>query len=171
VTRTTKDAQSHVRTKVYGRAVDVSHDEMLIQELREDPAFALEYLKAALAESEDPQVLLVALRQVATAHGMAKVAERAQIERESVYRALSAKGNPRFSTIVSILRAVGLSLSIAEAREPSRLTSARATRVRKKSATKRTKKSVTKGTTKALGQAPTKASAKSSGGSSRVRAA
>jgi probable addiction module antidote protein len=109
---------------VYGRAIDVSHDDALTHELRDDPAFAMEYLKAALAESEDPQVLLVALRQVATAHGMAKVAERAQIERESVYRALSAKGNPRFSTIVSILRAIGLSLSVAEARESARSTSA-----------------------------------------------
>lgn len=171
MTRTTKVAQSHVRTKVYGRAIDVSHDDALTHELRDDPAFAMEYLKAALAESEDPQVLLVALRQVATAHGMKKVAERAQIERESVYRALSAKGNPRFSTIVSILRAVGLSLSIAEAREPSRLTSARVTRVRKKSATKRTTKSA-RGTPKTTTTgAASKANAKSSGGSPRVRAA
>lgn len=91
---------------------DISHDDALVAELRADPAFATAYLKAALAESEDPQVLLIALRQVARAHGMAEVAGRARIERESMYRALSAKGNPRFSTIVAILAALGLTLSV-----------------------------------------------------------
>ncbi len=91
---------------------DISHDEALVAELRDDPAFATAYLKAALAESEDPQVLLIALRQVASAHGMAEVAGRARIERESMYRALSSKGNPRFSTIVAILGALGLTLSV-----------------------------------------------------------
>jgi probable addiction module antidote protein len=91
---------------------DISHDEALVAELRADPAFATAYLKAALAESEDPQVLLIALRQVASAHGMAEVAGRARIERESMYRALSSKGNPRFSTIVAILGALGLTLSV-----------------------------------------------------------
>ena len=91
---------------------DTSHDAALVAELRADPAFATAYLKAALAESEDPQVLLIALRQVASAHGMAEVAGRARIERESMYRALSAKGNPRFSTIVAILGALGLTLTV-----------------------------------------------------------
>jgi probable addiction module antidote protein len=94
------------------RNQDISHDEALIAELRADPAFATAYLKAALAESEDPRVLLTALRQVASAHGMAKVAQRARVERESMYRALSAKGNPRFSTIVSIMGALGLALTV-----------------------------------------------------------
>ena len=43
---------------------------------------------------------------------MATVARRANIERESLYRALSAKGNPRLSTIVAILRGLGLALSV-----------------------------------------------------------
>jgi probable addiction module antidote protein len=162
---------AHVRAAINSRSPSVSHDDALTHELRDDPAFAMEYLKAALAENEDPQVLLVALRQVATAHGMAKVAERAKIERESVYRALSAKGNPRFSTIVSILRAIGLSLSVAEARESARSASARVTRVRKKSAKKRLTKSA-RGTPKtSTTSAASKANAKSGGGSSRVRAA
>jgi len=91
---------------------DTSHDAALVAELRADPAFATAYLKAALAESDDPRVLLIALRQVASAHGMAEVAGRARIERESMYRALSAKGNPRFSTIVAILGALGLALTV-----------------------------------------------------------
>lgn len=94
------------------RKPDISHDAALVAELRADPAFATAYLKAALAESEDPRVLLIALRQVASAHGMAEVAGRARIERESMYRALSAKGNPRFSTIVAILGALGLTLTV-----------------------------------------------------------
>lgn len=100
------------------RTNTISHDDALVAELRADPAFAAAYLKAALADGEDPRVLLIALRQVATAHGMSKVAQRAHIERESVYRALSPRGNPRFSTIVSILRALGLALSV-ESSEPT----------------------------------------------------
>ena len=43
----------------------VSHDEVMVKRLRESPAFAAEYLKAAIEDTEEPRVLLVALRQVA----------------------------------------------------------------------------------------------------------
>ena len=67
----------------------VSHDEVMVKELRKDPAFAAEYLKAAMEDTEEPQVLLIALRQIADAYGgVAKIAKAAGIERESLYRAL-----------------------------------------------------------------------------------
>jgi probable addiction module antidote protein len=95
----------------------VSHDEVMIQELRDDPQFAAEYLKVALEDSENPGVLLIALRRVAEARGgIAKVAKLAGIERESLYRALSAKGNPRLSTLVAVTKAVGLKLTVENAR-------------------------------------------------------
>src|ERR1700683_1571585 len=94
----------------------VSHDESTIQELRNDPQFAVEYLKVALEDSENPGVLLIALRRVAEARGgIAKVAKLAGIERESLYRALSAKGNPRLSTLVAVTKAVGLKLTVENA--------------------------------------------------------
>jgi probable addiction module antidote protein len=95
----------------------VSHDEVMRRHLREDREFAVEYLKAALEDSENPGVLLIALRRVAEARGgIAKVAKLAGIERESLYRALSAKGNPRLSTLVAVTKAVGLKLTVENAR-------------------------------------------------------
>jgi len=95
----------------------VSHDEYMIRKLRENPNFAAEYLKAALEDTEEPGVLLIALRRIAEARGgIAKVAKAAGIERESLYRALSAKGNPRLSTLVAVTKAVGLKLTVENAR-------------------------------------------------------
>ena len=95
----------------------VSDNECVIQELREDPEFATAYLKEALEDTENPGVLLIALRRIAEARGgIAKVAKAAGIERESLYRALSAKGNPRLSTLVAVTRAVGLKLTVESAR-------------------------------------------------------
>jgi probable addiction module antidote protein len=95
----------------------VSHDEYMLRKLRENPKFAAEYLKAALEDTEEPGVLLIALRRIAEARGgIAKVAKAAGIERESLYRALSAKGNPRLSTLVAVTKAVGLKLTVESAR-------------------------------------------------------
>ena len=94
----------------------VSHDEVMVKKLRERPRFAAEYLKAAMDEADDPEVLLIALRHVAEARGgLAKVAKAAGIERESLYRALSPNGNPRFSTLVGVMKAVGLKLTVEPA--------------------------------------------------------
>jgi probable addiction module antidote protein len=89
----------------------VSHRARLVQELREDPKLSVEYLNAA-AEEPDPRVYLAALRAVAQAHGMAKIAQAAGVPRESLYRALSEAGNPRFDTLHAILRAAGFTLAV-----------------------------------------------------------
>src|SRR5438132_13295252 len=95
----------------------VSHDQAMVRELRRNPEFAAEYLRAALADEDEPRVLLVALRRVAEARGgVAKVAKAAGIERESLYRALSAQCNPRLSTLVAVTKAVGLKLTVEPAR-------------------------------------------------------
>jgi probable addiction module antidote protein len=91
----------------------ISHEEAIIKELRENPDFAAEYLKAALEEEDEPRVLLVALRRVAESRGgIAKIAKAAGVQRESLYRALSAHGNPRLSTLVAITKAMGLKLTV-----------------------------------------------------------
>jgi probable addiction module antidote protein len=95
----------------------ISNEEAVIRHLREDPQFAAEYLKAAIEDAEEPKVLLLALRRLAEARGgLAKVAKAAGIERESLYRALSARGNPRLSTLVGVMKAVGLKLTVETAR-------------------------------------------------------
>jgi probable addiction module antidote protein len=94
-------------------AASLSHDDAMVKELRAHPEFAAEYVKAALEEAEDPGVLLIALRRVAEARGgVAKIAKAAGVERESLYRALSARGNPRWSTLVAVTRAMGLKLTV-----------------------------------------------------------
>lgn len=91
----------------------ISHDEALVTELRESPEFAAEYLKAAMEDTGEPEVLLIALRRVAEARGgVAKIAKAAGVQRESLYRALSARGNPRWSTLVAVTKAMGLKLTV-----------------------------------------------------------
>ena len=95
------------------RKASLSHDEATIRELRKSPRFAAEYLRAALEDADEPRVLLIALRRIAEARGgIAKVAKAAGIERESLYRALSVRGNPRLSTLVAVTKAVGLKLTV-----------------------------------------------------------
>jgi probable addiction module antidote protein len=100
------------RTK---RKASVSHDEAIVRRLRKDPEFAAEYLKTALEDDAEPRVVLIALRHLAQARGVAKVAKAAGIERESLYRALSANGNPRLSTLYAVAKAVGLKLTVEAA--------------------------------------------------------
>ena len=56
------------------RKASIAHDEAMVKELHERPDFAAEYLKAAMEDTEEPEVLLIALRRVAEARGgVAKV--------------------------------------------------------------------------------------------------
>ena len=91
------------------------HAEAVIELLRGDPAFADEYLRAAMEQADQEggrEALLSALRHVAEAQGMAAVAERAGIPRESLYRALGPKGNPTVKTLLAVLSAAGLHLAV-----------------------------------------------------------
>jgi probable addiction module antidote protein len=70
------------------------------------------YLNAALEDGE-PAVLLEALRNVAQARGgIGTLAKAAGVSRESLYRTLSRRGNPKIDTVMALLRAMGLKLSI-----------------------------------------------------------
>jgi probable addiction module antidote protein len=94
----------------------VSHDETMKKKLSADAEFAADYLKAALEDTDEPKVLLIALRRITEARGgFAKVARMAGIERESLHRALSARGNPRLSTLTAVAKAVGLRLTVEAA--------------------------------------------------------
>ena len=77
-----------------------------------DPAEAAVYIDAAM-ELDDPAALLVALRHVAKAHGMAEVARRADVGDKTLFKALSDKGNPTLETVNKVLHAAGLRLSVA----------------------------------------------------------
>ena len=70
-----------------------------------------EYLTAAL-EDPDPDAFLVAVRDVAKAQGMSKVAENAGLGRESLYKALKQGAQPRFETVRRLLEALGVRLDV-----------------------------------------------------------
>lgn len=74
--------------------------------LDDDEAIA-EYMTAAL-EANDPDLLLVALNDVARAKGMAQVAKDAGLGRESLYKALAPGAKPRFETIMKVAHALGV---------------------------------------------------------------
>jgi probable addiction module antidote protein len=94
----------------------VSHHELEIAELRADRELAVEYLKAAMESLDNPDdraAGLLALRTVAEAYGgLGAVAAEAGISRESLYRTLSANGNPTLKTLLAVLKAVGMKLSV-----------------------------------------------------------
>jgi probable addiction module antidote protein len=70
------------------------------------------YLNAALEDGE-PALLLEVLRNVTLAKGgMGVLAKAAGVSRESLYRTLSRRGNPKIDTIMELLRALGLKLTI-----------------------------------------------------------
>ena len=101
------------------RKTSVPNDEVIIAEIRDNPVFAASYLAAAIEEADEPGVLLIALRQIAeTRGGMAKVAKDAGIQRESLYRALSKRGNPRLTTLLAVIRALGMTLTVATTARP-----------------------------------------------------
>ena len=98
------------------------YQEDLIEALR-DRGEAEEYLNAAL-EDEDPEVFLLALRNVAEAQGgIAHLADKAHLNRESLYRMLSERGNPEFRSLEAVLHALGFRLAVAVERNRSAIAS------------------------------------------------
>lgn len=77
-----------------------------------DPIEAREYLNAAL-EDENPEVFLLALRDVIEANStMSELAKATNRNRESLYKTLSEKGNPQLNSVRSILSNLGFKLAV-----------------------------------------------------------
>lgn len=72
------------------------------------------YLTEAL-DTSDPAFVADALGVVARARGMSEVARQAGVSRESLYRALSAEGNPEFGTVLRVAQALGVRLAFETA--------------------------------------------------------
>jgi probable addiction module antidote protein len=75
----------------------------------EDIAYYLE----AVFDDGDPALIGHALGDVARAKGMTKIARATGLGRESLYKALSAEGNPEFATVLKVIHALGLKLKVA----------------------------------------------------------
>jgi probable addiction module antidote protein len=69
------------------------------------------YLEEAM-ESGDPQLIAHALGVVARAKSMSEIARKSGLSRESLYRSLSPGGRPEFGTVMSVLKALDLGLSV-----------------------------------------------------------
>jgi len=88
-------------------------DEVIIRKLRKDPLFAVEYLRAAMEDTNEPRVLLIALRQIVEARGgVARVAKAAGLDPDALIRTLSPRGNPRLTTLFAVTKAMGLTLTV-----------------------------------------------------------
>jgi probable addiction module antidote protein len=99
-------------------------------DLRNDLAFAAEYLSAAYADSRE--AFLVALRDIAEAQkGVAKIAHEADINRENLYRMLSKKGNPRLTSLRPVLGILGIGVKFTPLRKATTGKSARPVAKRK----------------------------------------
>lgn len=79
------------------------------EDIAEDIAACLE----AAFDDGDPAVINHALGVVDRAKGMAEIAQRTGLGRQSLYKALSADGHPEFSTVLQVVHALGLKLTIA----------------------------------------------------------
>ena len=76
-----------------------------------------EYVAAyfdAVLEENDPPLIVHALGVIARAKGMSQIARDTGLARESLYRALSDAGNPEFSTVLKVVRALGLQLHASQ---------------------------------------------------------
>jgi probable addiction module antidote protein len=84
-----------------------------LKEAFADPLEAASYLNAAMEEG-DKELFLLALRNVAEARlgGMSKLAEASGLNRESLYRMLSGKGNPELKSLDRLLHALGLKIAV-----------------------------------------------------------
>ena len=78
-------------------------------ELLESEADMAAYLEAAFEEA-DPALIAAALGDIARAKGMSQIARETGLGRESLYKTLSADGNPEFATILKVVQALGLKL-------------------------------------------------------------
>ena len=96
-------------------APSVAHREQRLAWLAATPRNAAAHVEAAL-ETGDPGDLMHALRDIAEARGgIAKLAEETGLNREALYRTLSRSGNPQLSSLLAILKASGLKLSVEPA--------------------------------------------------------
>ncbi len=83
-------------------------------EYLDDEEMIAEYLSAAL-EEDNPDVFLVAVGNVAKAHGMKAIAESTGLGRESLYKAMAPGAKPRYDTVLKVLQSLGVKLNVTAA--------------------------------------------------------
>ena len=89
-----------------------SHEDATIERFQKDPDLAAEYLDAILKDGDESELLQALQRMSKAFGGVGEIADRAELNAKSLYRALSSQGNPEMKTLVAILRAMGMRLSV-----------------------------------------------------------
>ena len=96
-----------------------TYHEDLLERLK-DPRYALGYLNACL-EERDEETFLLALRDVAVAHGgLRRLAQKTKLNREHLFRMLSKHGNPHWASIRNLVEVFGWKIAFVE-KSPSKL--------------------------------------------------
>jgi len=67
----------------------------------------------AVFEDGDPKLITHAIGAVARSRGMMEIARKAGLGRQSLYKALSREGHPEFATVLNVVRALGLKLTVS----------------------------------------------------------
>ena len=99
-------------TRKAKRPATKSHEDATVERFRRDPSFAADYLNGVLADGDEAE-LMVALRRVAeTFGGISKLASNTKLNATTLYRTLSPKGNPELKSMNSMLKALGLRLTV-----------------------------------------------------------
>ncbi len=102
-------AQAKAKAKTKPKPKTVPWDSARYLQTKEDIA---DYLEAVL-EDGDPGLITHALGVIARSKGMAEIGRATGLGRESLYKALSARGNPEFATVLKVIHALGLKLKVA----------------------------------------------------------
>lgn len=102
---------STVNSKPQSFPLSRPHEESVIELLRENAEFRTKYLNDVLADGNREEILL-AMRRIAEAFGMARVAESTHLNPTSLYRTLSPNGNPELASLLAIFSAVGLKMQV-----------------------------------------------------------
>jgi len=89
-----------------------NHEQATIESLRADPEFAAAYLESVLEDGDQEEFLLALRRLSETCGGIQALAAKAHLNPTSLYRTLSAQGNPELRSMRAVLRALGLRLSV-----------------------------------------------------------
>jgi probable addiction module antidote protein len=90
----------------------IEHEAATIASLKRDPQFAAAYLDAVLADGDQSELLLAMRRLSEATGGVPALAERTGLNATTLYRTLSADGNPELRTLRAMLGAMGLRLSV-----------------------------------------------------------
>jgi probable addiction module antidote protein len=89
-----------------------THDEATIESFRHDPKFAAAYLNAVLDDGDRAEVM-TALRYLTEAFGgVSAIAEKTHLNTTTLYRTLSAKGNPELKSFMEIMKAIGMRILV-----------------------------------------------------------